>query len=186
MKGKQMSRIDDLAANIRDAWNAASEDQISRGRMWYTVAHDLAEMIGNGDVRKGAGLLSALSPRMAWDRNVTLAMDAANGNVHGAMGSSLRKAEAIVNGANPEDVLPMEAKTGNFYRNIVDPADPTAVTVDCWAYRVATRDWNAAGPRTAKDYREVAAAYVLVANELGEVAANVQAGTWNWARETQH
>ncbi|MGC1177067.1 MAG: hypothetical protein WA843_03265, partial [Candidatus Saccharimonadales bacterium] len=83
-------------------------------------------------------------------------------------------------------VLPMSAKTGNFYLNIVDPSDPTAITVDCWAYRVATREWNAPGPKSAKDYREVASAYLTVANELGELGNVVQAGTWNWARETQH
>ena len=181
-----MSRTDTLAANIRDAWNAATDDQKNRGRVWYQVAHELAEIVGHGDVRKGAGLIAALSPRMQWDRNVTLAMDASNGNVHGALGASLRKAEAIVNGANPEDVLPMTAKTGQFYLNIVDPTNRDAVTVDCWAYRIATRDWAAAGPKSAKDYREVADAYRMVAREVNEVPANVQAGTWNWARETQH
>jgi len=182
-----MSRSEELAKNIRDAWNAASEDQISRGRMWYTVAHDLAAMVGNGDVRKGAGVISALSPRMQWDRNVTIAINACNsGTATGAMSASLNKAQAILDGANPEDVLPMSAKTGNFYRNIVDPTDSEAVTVDCWAYRVATRDWNAAGPKSARDYREVADAYRTVAREMNEIPANVQAGTWNWARETQH
>jgi|SRR5690242_19673335 len=181
-----MARIDTLAQNIRDAWNAATDDQISRGRTWYTVANQLAEMVGNGDVRKGAGIISALSPRMQWDRNVSLAIDAMNGEPIRAMGASVRKAEAILNGADPESVLPMSAKTGHFYRNMVDPTDSDAVTVDCWAYRVATRDWNAPGPKSPKDYREVADAYRMVANELGEITNHVQAGTWNWARETQH
>lgn len=182
-----MNRSETLKSNIRAAWDAATEDQITRGRAWYTVAHDLAEMVGNGDVRKGAGVISALSPRMQWDRNVSIAIDAMNtGTASGAMGASLRKAQAILDGTDPEEVLPMSAKTGNFYLNIVDPKHATAVTVDCWAYRVATRDWNAAGPKSPKDYREVAAAYVAVANDLGEIPADVQAGTWNWARETQH
>lgn len=181
-----MSRKDELKSNIRSAWDSATDDQITRGRAWYTVAHDLAEMVGNGDVRKGAGIISALSPRMAWDRNVSLAIDAMGGNVHGGMGASLRKAQAILDGTDPELVLPMSAKTGNFYLNIVNPKHESAVTVDCWAYRVATRDWSAAGPKSAKDYREVADAYREVASELNEIPADVQAGTWNWARETQH
>ena len=142
-----MSRTDTLAANIRDAWNAASDDQISRGRAWYTVAHDIAELIGNGDARIGAGIISALSPRMQWDRNVRTAIDAVNGRPIKAMGASVRKAEAILNGADPESVLPMTAKTGNFYLNMVDPTDPTAITIDCWAYRVATRDWTRPGTK---------------------------------------
>jgi len=182
-----MTRIDTLAQNIRDAWNAASDDQITRGRAWYTVAHDIAEMVGNGDVRKGAGIISALSPRMQWDRNVNLAVNAfSTGTASGAMGASVRKAQAILDGSDPETVLPMSAKTGNFYLNIVSPKGSDAVTVDCWAYRVATREWNAAGPKSAKDYREVADAYRMVASELNEVPADVQAGTWNWARETKH
>jgi hypothetical protein len=181
-----MTRIETLAQNIRDAWNAASDDQKARGAWWYTVAHQLAELVGNGDVRKGAGIISALSPRMKWDRNMALAVDAMNGNVHGAMGASLRKVEAILNGADPESVLPMTAKTGHFYRNMVDPTDTDAVTVDCWAYRVATRDWSAPGPKSARDYSEVAAAYRVVASELGIITNHVQAGTWNWARETAH
>ena len=182
-----MSRSETLTANIRDAWNAASDDQITRGRAWYTVAHDIAEMVGNGDVRKGAGIISALSPRMQWDRNVSIAINACTtGHATGAMSASLNKAQAILDGADPTEVLPMSAKTGNFYLNIVNPSDNHAVTVDCWAYRVATRDWSAAGPKSAKDYREVADAYRTVASELDEIPANVQAGTWNWARETQH
>jgi hypothetical protein len=101
-----MTRTDTLAQNIRDAYAQASDDQLSRGRAWYRVAHDLAEMVGNGDVRKGAGIISALSPRMKWDRNVSLAVNAMNsGTAAGAMGASLRKAQAILDGADPESVL---------------------------------------------------------------------------------
>jgi hypothetical protein len=176
-------RINTLAANIRYARSQANADQINRGQVWYRVAHDLATMVGDGDTRKGAGIIAALSPRMQWERNVKLAIDAGNGNVHGAMGASLRKAEAILNGADPADVLPMSAKTGNFYLNILDPSDPSAVTVDVWAYRVATGDVKAAGPKSPKDYAECAEAYRIVAAEYGEPANVTQAGTWNWARE---
>jgi hypothetical protein len=181
-----MTRIDTLAQNIRDAWNAASDDQKARGAVWYTVANQLAEQVGNGDVRKGAGIISALSPRMRWERNVQLAMDALAGKEIRGLGASIRKVEAILNGADPEYVLPMSAKTGHFYRNMVDPSDTDAVTVDCWAYRVATRDWSAAGPKSAKDYSEVATAYRVVASELNKITNHVQAGTWNWARESAH
>lgn len=176
-------RIEMLAGNIRNARNAASDDQMNRGRAWYPVAHDLAEMIGNGDVRKGAGIIAALSPRMPWERNVSLAVDAGNGNVHGALSASLAKVQAILDGADPADVLPMSAKTGNFYVNILDPADPFAVTVDVWAHRIATGDAKSAGPRTPRDYHECAEAYRIVAAEFGEIGGVTQAGTWNWARE---
>jgi hypothetical protein len=176
-------RIDSLAANIRYARNAASADQIARGAAWYPEAHEMALIVGHGDIRKGAGVIAALSPRMFWERNVKLAIDAGNGNVHGAMGSSLRKAQAILDGADPADILPMDKKTGQFFQNILDPANPVPVTIDVWAYRVATGDAAATGPRNARDYAECAAAYGIVADEHGETPNRTQAGTWNWARE---
>jgi hypothetical protein len=176
-------RINTLTANVRTARQAATSDQMRRGVTWYPEAHETALTVGHGDVRKGAGIIAALSPRMFWERNVKLAIDAGNGNVHGAMGSSLRKAQAILDGADPVDVLPMDKKTGQFFQNILDPANPAPVTIDAWAYRVATGDANATGPRNARDYAECASAYGIVADEYGELANITQAGTWNWARE---
>jgi hypothetical protein len=180
------NRIAEMTARLHTAWNAATDDQIARGRVWYPVAHDLAEMIGNGDVRTGAGIIAALSPRMQWDRNARLAIDAGNGNVHGAMGASLTKVQRIIDGEDPADVLPADAKTGHFFQNILNPADPAYVTIDAWAYRAATGDWSAAGPKNARDYAEVAAAYIAFADDIGEIASVGQAGVWIWARETKH
>jgi len=172
-----------MANNIARVRNAATHDQVAQGSAWYPVAHDLAEMIGNGDVRKGAGIIAALSPRMPWDRNVRLATDAGNGNVHGAMSSSLAKVQAIVDGADPETVLPMDRKTGHFYRNIVNPSDVTACTIDVWAHRIATGDITSAGPRNARDYAECVAAYDIVADENSEPMSRTQAITWVAVRE---
>lgn len=179
-------RIEILANNVRTARNAVTDDQMNRGATWYPTAHTLAEMIGNGDVRKGAGVIAALSPRMRWETNVRLAIAASNGEDFGCLGASKRKAMAILDGASPADVLPMAAKTGHFYTNILDPSDPYAVTIDVWAYRVATNDWTATGPKSQRDYDECAEAYRIVAAERGEITNVTQAGTWNWARESQH
>lgn len=176
-------RIATLAANVRHGRESATPDQQARGAVWYHVAHDLAVMVGNGDVRKGAGIIAALSPRMPWDRNVTLATDAGNGHVHGAMSASLRKVQAILDGADPTDVLPMDAKTGYFFTNIADLDNGDAVTIDVWAHRIATGNCTSAGPRNARDYAECAEAYRIVARETGEKAYQTQAITWNWARE---
>jgi hypothetical protein len=179
-------RIDMLASNIRNARNAVSEDQMNRGRAWYQVAHDLAEMIGNGDVRKGAGVIAALSPRMQWDVNVRKAIAACNGEPFGCMGSSMVKAQAILDGADPEDVLPHGKKTHHFYRNILDPDDPEFCTIDIWAYRVATGDRSCVAAKiTDRDYAECVAAYGIVADEFGELRNVTQAGCWVAVRETK-
>jgi len=177
------ARIETLAANIRKVRSRVSCEQVREGAKWYLDAHALARAIGKGDVRKGAGIIAALSPRMRWERNVTLAIDAGNGNVHGGMSASLRKVQAILDGADPIDVLPMSAKTGCFYMNILDPADPDTVTIDVWAHRVATGDITSAGPRSPRDYWECVAAYVIVAGEYGEPGNHTQAGCWVYVRE---
>lgn len=47
------------------------------------------------------------------------------------------KAARIRSGEAPEHVLPMAVKTGNFYRNVNDPSDPHAVTIDTHAHDAA-------------------------------------------------
>jgi hypothetical protein len=172
--------------NIVQAFTAATADQVARGRAWYPVAHDLAELVGRGDARKGAGIIAALSPNKAWDINIKLAKDAGNGNVHGHFTRALGVVRQILEGCDPESVLPAEAKTGHFFRNIADPADPDPVTVDRHAYRVATRDNSMSddfGLSNKKRYATLALAYRLAARRLGEVPCVVQAVTWLAQRE---
>jgi len=122
--------MDDYVARITDLIGSADPDQISRALTWYETAHDLARFIGNGDVKLGAGLLSALSINKRWAENKRLAADAASGKVHGNMDISLRMARDILSGKDPALVLPADSKTWNFYRAILDPGDPDTVTID--------------------------------------------------------
>lgn len=170
-----------LVSNIVAAWHAATPEQVSKGRAWYPVAHDLAVMLGNGDARMGAGIIAALSVQKSWSENIRLANDAATGNVHGHTGANLRKVAAILAGTDPANVLPMAAKTGNFYLNILDPCDPTAVTVDRHAYDVAVNEVNGSKDRglgNANRYATVKAAYIEAARRIGELPPVVQAGVW--------
>lgn len=170
-----------LVGNIIAKWNSATPEQICKGRAWYPVAHDLAVMFGDGNVRMGAGIIAALSVQKSWKENIRLATDASAGNVHGHTGRNLDKVRAILSGIAPEDVLPMQAKTGNFYRNIVDPSDPTAVTIDRHAFDVAVNEVNGnrdRGLSNANRYAIIRDAYLTAAKRLGECASTVQAGTW--------
>lgn len=175
-------RIETLKSNIRKYRAMADAGQVAKGKVWYPVTREIAEQIGNGDVRKGAGVIAALSPRMRWETNVRLARAACNGDDYGCLGTSKRKTEAILAGADPTEVLPMDAKTGHFFRNIVDPTDPTACTIDVWAHRAAADDMSSAGPRNATDYHECVAAYIDIAAEFGEVASETQAIVWGVVR----
>lgn len=172
-----MLSIDEMTANILALWDALSDADKAKGIAWYSVANDLARIMGNGDVRKGAGVIAAMSPLKSWDINVKLARDAFNGNVHGQFGDACRKVEKIMAGANPCDVLPMDAKTGNFYANILDPNDTEHVTIDRHAYRAATGE-KIPGGLKGKRYANMAQAFINAGKARGVTGAQMQAGVW--------
>lgn len=169
--------LDAMVSNILWAWDALSDADKAKGAAWYPVAHDIALAMGDGDVRKGAGVIAALSPLKSWKVNVKLATDAFAGNVHGTFGDAIRKAERIMAGTDPADVLPMDAKTGNFFANIVDPSDPNPVTIDRHAYRCATHETMPSGIK-GKRYAAIAEAYRIAGKARGVTGSTMQAGVW--------
>lgn len=170
------------ARNIKTVWSLASADDRTAGRDWYRDAHLTACMLADGDVRKGAGVLAALSPQTSWWLNVELAADAFDASVATRhTWDSRRKANLILRGADPTGVLPMRRKTGHFFRCIVNPSDPDAVCVDRHAHDIAVGvplgNWNR-GLSAYGRYELVASAYRLVASELGVIPSTIQATTW--------
>jgi hypothetical protein len=164
--------------NILREWDALTPDQIAEGKAWYHVAHSMALGLGNGDIRKGAGILAALSPLKSWEENVKLATQAANGNVRGHFPDACRKASAIMAGADPTEVLPMDAKTGNFYLCILDPSDPNAVAVDRHAAHTALGESRKGGLKP-KLYGELKAAFVDAGARRNVLPSVMQAGVWS-------
>lgn len=168
--------------NIMRAWHGATPDQVTRGRTWYATAHELAAMLADGDTRKGAGVLAALSANKRWSLNCTLARRAFNtGRPAGHVRDALHKAERIMRGEDPEDVLPMERKTGNFYRCISDPSDPDAVVIDRHAHDIAVGEIYGDAERGLTNpnrYALLAHCYREAAQRLGELPSTVQAVTW--------
>lgn len=168
--------------NIIDAFNDATEDQLQRGRVWYQTAHDIAYMISGGRIREGAGVVAALSANKRWEENVRLAESAyTNGEATGHVKDALRKVEAIMTGTDPEDVLPMGAKTGHFFRCILDPEDPDAVVIDRHAHDVAVGEVYGnenRGLGSKQRYALLAHCYREAALRLKELPSTVQAVTW--------
>jgi hypothetical protein len=173
--------------NIISVWSVATDDQILQGRSWYRTAHETAAMLADGDVRTGAGLLAALSPQTSWWLNVELACEAfESGNATRHTGDSCGKANKILAGIDPVDVLPMRRKTGHFYRCILDPSDPVSVCIDRHAHDVAVGvaygDWSR-GLSAHGRYALIADCYWEAAQRLGEIPSVVQAATWVAWRE---
>lgn len=180
--------VDYYVKNILSVWYLATLDELNEGRRWYQTAHETAEMLADGDVKVGAGLLAALSPQTAWWLNVELACDAyESGAASRHLKDACGKANKIMAGIDPEVVLPMQRKTGQFYRCILDPSDPVAVCIDRHAYDICVGiplgDWNR-GLGTRSRYALVAHCYWEAAQLLGEIPSVVQAVCWVAWRNT--
>jgi hypothetical protein len=168
--------------NILSVWHSADPRQMAEGRSWYRTAHKIALLIGDSDVRIGAGVIAALSVQKTWDENLRLArLAAAKGRSTGHVADCIVKANAILNGEDPEKVLPMRRKTGHFYRCIVNPADAEAVCVDRHAHDVMVGERYGERDRglgAHGRYELVAECYREAARRLHEIPQVAQAVTW--------
>jgi len=171
-----------LVRNIITAWHSATAEQRQRGRIWYRTAHDLAAKMTDGNPRAGAGVIAALSANKSWTENLRLARQACEtGLTVGHFADALTKAAQIMAGADPAEVLPMERKTGQFFRLIADPEDPEAVVIDRHAHDVAVGETYGnrdRGLSCASRYALLAHCYREAARRLGELPSTVQAVTW--------
>jgi hypothetical protein len=173
-------------ANIIKVFKSATPDQLARGREWYPTARRVAQLMAGSDepskIRAAAGVIAALSPQKAWDYNVDLAKSAfATGTVRGQVRDAVVKAEKIMLGYDPLDILPDDSKTWNFFRAIWDPTDPDAVVVDRHAHDIAVGEIYGnrdRGLSTKRRYATIAHAYREAARQLGELPLVVQAVTW--------
>lgn len=170
------------AENVLAVWESATAEHRESGMAWYETAHAFAAEISGGDIVRGAGVIAALSPNKAWDVNMRLAARAfADGSASGTLGNACMKANAILAGADPLDVLGNGLKTRNFYLNIARPGCPEAVTIDRHAYDVALAERNPDNKRlglTPTRYAAFAEAYRVAATEAGILPLQMQAVTW--------
>lgn len=168
---------------ITSVHRRATLNDIATGMMWYPEANAIARECS--DVRMGAGIISALSPRNPWHRNVALARLAFVGVLSGGtLGDSVRKANLIRSGIDPLDALGKGRKTLSFFDNILNPFTSTAVTIDVHAMRVAgivDRD-----APTVRQYRELSDAYSQVAADNNMRPLELQAITWCVYRREQN
>lgn len=201
--------------NIRAFYNRASADDIRDGRTWYPA---MARIMREHSVRSGlrvaqcAAIYAATSINTPWSRNLALAAQSINdhesGNVALVNGGTLTMVVAKVRNviaSATDDVLdsvltsdPKNFKLVNFRRNLCD--DDKAVTIDRWAYRVATNfaDCKYNGERgcaangthgcgkvpKGNEYNIIADAYREVAKLVNERVHDLQAITWCVVRGT--
>lgn len=167
---------------IIEKWDAATSDQKRRGREWYALAHELALEISGGDAKKGAGVLAALSANKSWAENCRIARKAfAEGTASGHVRDAITKANRIMAGTDPTEILPMHLKTGWFYLCIADPEHPESVVIDRHAHDIAVRrvyGQRDRGLGAQGRYNTLADCYRAAAQAIGEIPSRVQAVTW--------
>jgi len=174
-----------IVSRILRTFDRATAADVESGARWYDEAGTLAENMGavhfDGDTLKAAAVLSALSPRTTWSRNVAGAAALLVGGPDaarrvGCIGANVDRAvECIARGL---DGIGNGPKTRAFALNIA--GDREAVTVDVWAARVADLDETLLSRKGA--YDAVAHAYRLAARRRGVDPATMQATTWIVAR----
>lgn len=170
--------------NILNTFEEATAQQQAEGMLWYAEAHELAASLSS-NTATAAGVIAALSPMMSWTRNVALAKKAfADLRASGALGLSVKRANQILDGADPLDVLGGD-KVRSFYLNILDPQGDD-VTVDRHAFDVALNLRNSENDRTqikGKRYAALADLYRDAAVVAGVLPNQMQAVTWTVWRE---
>jgi hypothetical protein len=177
------------AAHIIRVFREANDGQLAEGLAWYADAHSVAVALDPQNVLRAAGVISALSVKQDWNRNVILAGRAfADGQASGTLGFCVKAADRILSGEHVDAVLKGD-KTNNFAHVIADPTDPHAVVVDRHAFDIAlgrVTDDETRGILSRKGvYDAFADAYREAASVLGYSPSQVQAVTWVVWRETE-
>lgn len=173
--------------NIRFYLALATSEQVADGLAWYAEALETIRGIADDcqlPVNIVAAVVAALSPRNRWNQNLQDARAFCEAYWAGAdcpsaatFGANRQRAWSILCERNAG--LLSGRKVCAFYANLI--GDGSAITVDVWAIRAATRCKVAAVPNDGT-YRAVADAYRAVARGTVYTPAQVQAIVWTVIR----
>lgn len=173
--------------NVVAAYQETTPDQRTRGANWYPNANLLCQFLDSDNPKRAAGVIASLSANKSWMMNVELAKRAYSlDQPSGHVADALRKVARIMAGERPEDVLPMEMKTGCFYRLVADPDNPHTVCIDRHAFDIAVGEVygdRERGLSARGRYNLIADVYREAARLLGVQPATLQATTWIAHRE---
>jgi hypothetical protein len=159
----------------------------AEGLEWYGAALAMAEHLTPGNPSMGAGILAALSPNTSWPQNVVRAKTLVSTGTCGAFGDAVRKAQRILAGEAPLDVLG-GPKVRSFYTDIMGLPTET-VTIDRHAIDIAVgrplSNKERASMLKGKGYDTLARFYTEVAREYDVTPSQLQAITWVWWRKNR-
>jgi len=191
VKAKPIAEILDtqewLVSNILATYASSTDQDRLEGSQWYPLAHLFAHTVGKGSVKRGAGIIAALSPQLSWAENKRLALQSRSGRITGQTGLNCQKATDCRSGHEPLDVLGGN-KVRAFYSLILNPNDSYNVVIDRHAFDCALG--YVTDNRTRKilerkgGYDYIADCYRKAAAELGILPSVLQATVWlTWRRQ---
>jgi len=159
----------------------------------YMIAYSIGEIAGCEEGRKamvGAGILSALSPQVDWGQNVEWAILLAKTRTRKQTIVQHNKAIAILDGAEPLDVLGERAwKTIAFYKAILKPNHADEPVVDRHALSVYMGREGTEKERKLLNnpylFTKIQKAYMRASKELDMNVHILQASTWLQWRENK-
>lgn len=165
--------------------DAVTPDEHQEGMQWYEDAYGVACMLTPADPSMGAGILAALSPNTSWPQNVRRAMTLVDTGTVGAFPDSVSKAQRILAGESPLDVLGGN-KVRSFYTDIMGLPNES-VTIDRHAIDISVGRPLSNGERAnmlkAGGYARLARFYTTVAREYDVTPSQLQAITWvHWRK----
>lgn len=184
-----MPSFESMVLLILATWLRATAADREAGARWYGADSGaiLAALVlaGARSLAHAAAIVSHLSPRTTWARNVAAAMALVTGGPDaaigiGAMRANVDRAMRAADSDDPLDTFGVNAhKTRAFARNLLGDRD--AVTIDVWAARVAGITEERVLKRVGV-YDIVADAYREAARRMNVDATTMQATTWIVAR----
>jgi hypothetical protein len=170
---------------ILATWHRATPADVEAGATWYADAgHHVDTLASLGGISRehAASVISHLSPRTPWSRNVAGAYAlVTTGDAPGCLRANVARARAALASDTPFETFG-GPKTRRFARNVA--GDRAAVTVDVWAVRVAlgTRPDAEQCLSRVGVYDALEHAYRLAAQRVGVDPTTMQATTWIVAR----
>jgi hypothetical protein len=178
-----------MKGNVLNVYQSCSPAEVLENKGWYMRAHKWCEQraqMYNLDVRTVAAVISALSPRNKWERNLVDADQVLYAVFNGYSVAWVKSGTFMQNRLKAYDIAAYNdpslvgngMKTKAFINCIADPKCDDVV-VDVWAMRVLTGDleWKARG-LSESEYDECAQAYRDAGKEVQLIPSEIQAVTW--------
>lgn len=184
---------DKVRRNLRMYFDLATTEHIRNGMQWYATAYQICESIEAEldnlyDVEIIAAVISALSPRNKWDRNIidakavlSAVMDGLDPDDVSVCTFSTNKLKAFEIAKGSVSINRSSRKTFSFVQNIAH-LDENYVTIDVWHLRAMFGKTVESGLTPAR-YDELAKITIEEAKQVGLTGYQYQAIIWECIRD---